>query len=43
VANPGAGVTDAPLHHDEVLEAGRAAATRVRALLSALLADPALS
>lgn len=43
VANPGAGVTDAPLHHDEVLAAGRAAATRVRALLSALLADPGLS
>jgi len=42
VANPGAGVTDAPLHHEEVLEAGRAAAARVRSLLAALLADPAL-
>lgn len=42
VANPGAGVTDAPLHHEEVLEAGRAAATRVRALIAALLADPDL-
>lgn len=43
VSNPGAGVTDAPLHHGEVLEAGRAAAARVRALLTALLADPALA
>lgn len=42
VANPGAGVTDAPLTHEEVLEAGAAAATRVRALLEALLAEPAL-
>ncbi len=42
VANPGAGVTDAPLHHEEVLEAGQAAATRVRALIEALLADPRL-
>jgi purine-nucleoside phosphorylase len=43
VANPGAGVTDAPLHHEEVLEAGRAAAVRVKALLGSLLADPALA
>ncbi len=42
VANPGAGVTPQPLTHDEVLEAGRAAAGRVRALLAALLADPRL-
>jgi purine-nucleoside phosphorylase len=42
VANPGAGVTDAPLHHEEVLEAGREAAVRVRGLIAALLADPAL-
>ena len=42
VANPGAGVTDAPLHHEEVLEAGRAAASRVKSLLAALLGDPAL-
>ncbi|MEO7794008.1 MAG: purine-nucleoside phosphorylase [Thermoanaerobaculia bacterium] len=42
VANPGAGVTDAPLHHEEVLEAGKAAAARVRALLEALLSDPGL-
>jgi purine-nucleoside phosphorylase len=42
VANPGAGVTDAPLTHDEVLEAGQAAAARVRSLIAALLADPDL-
>lgn len=42
VANPAAGVAAAPLHHAEVLEAGRAAAARVTALLSALLADPGL-
>lgn len=42
VANPGAGVTDAPLNHEEVLEAGQAAAARVRALIEALLADPQL-
>jgi purine-nucleoside phosphorylase len=42
VANPGAGVTDAPLTHQEVLDAGRDAAGRVRALLAALLADPRL-
>ena len=43
VANPGAGVTDAPLNHEEVLEAGQAAASRVKSLLAALLADPALA
>ena len=43
VANPAAGVSPAPLTHEEVLEAGRAAAGRVRALLSALLADPRLT
>ena len=42
VANPGAGVTDAPLTHEEVLEAGQQAAARVRALIAALLADPGL-
>jgi purine-nucleoside phosphorylase len=42
VANPAAGVTDAPLHHEEVLAAGRAAAERIKALLWALLADPGL-
>ncbi len=40
VANPGAGVTSATLHHEEVLEAGRAAAERVRGLLAAVLSDP---
>ncbi|MEO8277666.1 MAG: purine-nucleoside phosphorylase [Thermoanaerobaculia bacterium] len=40
VANPGAGVTTATLHHEEVLEAGREAAGRVRALFAALLGDP---
>jgi len=42
VANPAAGVTDAPLHHQEVLDAGREAAGRIRALLAALLGDPNL-
>jgi len=42
VSNPGAGVTPTPLTHEEVLEAGTAAAGRVRALLSALLADARL-
>ncbi len=42
VANPGAGVTDSPLTHEEVLAAGQQAATRVRALIEALLADPDL-
>lgn len=41
-ANSGAGVSSAPLSHDEVLAAGREAAGRVRALLAALLDDPAL-
>lgn len=43
VANPGAGVTPTPLTHEEVLDAGRAAAERVRALLGAILADPRLA
>lgn len=42
VTNPGAGVAAAPLDHEEVLAAGRAAAGRVAALLGALLADPEL-
>jgi purine-nucleoside phosphorylase len=41
VTNPAAGVTGEPLDHDEVLEAGREAAGRVRSLLTALLRDPA--
>lgn len=43
VTNPGAGVTGESLNHEEVLEAGKAAATRVGALLEALLRDPALT
>jgi purine-nucleoside phosphorylase len=43
VANPGAGVTGESLTHDEVLDAGRAAAGRVGDLLAALLADPRLT
>lgn len=43
VANPAAGASAPPLTHEEVLGAGRAAAGRVRALLSALLADPRLT
>jgi purine-nucleoside phosphorylase len=43
VANPGAGVTGEALNHEEVLDAGRAAAGRVRDLLAALLADPRLT
>lgn len=43
VANPGAGVTPTQLTHEEVLDAGRAAAERVRALLGAILADPRLA
>lgn len=43
VANPGAGVTGESLSHEEVLEAGRAAAGRIRALLAALLSDPRLT
>jgi purine-nucleoside phosphorylase len=42
VSNAGAGVTDQPLDHDEVLAAGAAAAEKVRRLLTALLADPRL-
>lgn len=42
VTNPGAGVSAAPLDHLEVLEAGRAAAGRVAALLGGVLADPEL-
>lgn len=43
VTNPGAGVSGAQLHHQEVLDEGRAAAARLRALFTALLADPRLS
>lgn len=39
VTNPAAGVTGEPLDHDEVLEAGQAAAGQVRKLLTAFLRD----
>lgn len=42
VSNPAAGVAHGPLDHQEVLDAGRAAATRVQKLLSAVLAHPGL-
>jgi purine-nucleoside phosphorylase len=38
VTNLGAGISPTPLHHGEVLEAGRAAAPRLTALLSSLAA-----
>lgn len=43
VTNLAAGVTGEPLVHDEVLEAGRAAAGSVQRLLAALIADPHLT
>ncbi|MCH9647856.1 MAG: purine-nucleoside phosphorylase [Deltaproteobacteria bacterium] len=42
VANLAAGVNPEPLNHEEVLEAGRAAATKVKKLWEGLLKDPAL-
>jgi len=42
VTNPAAGVTPTALTHEEVLAAGRDAATRVRDLLQGLLARPEL-
>ena len=42
VSNPAAGVADGPLDHQEVLDAGRAAAGDVAKLLKAVLADPGL-
>ncbi len=43
VSNAAAGVTGEPLDHEEVLAAGRAAASDVQRLLGALLADPHLT
>ncbi len=43
VSNPAAGVAEGPVHHEEVLEAGRAAAGKVKRLLDALLRDPVLT
>jgi purine-nucleoside phosphorylase len=37
VTNPGAGLTDEPLNHEEVLAAGKAAAERMGALLATVL------
>jgi purine-nucleoside phosphorylase len=37
VTNPAAGMTGEPLDHEEVLEAGRAAASRMGSLLAAVL------
>jgi len=37
VTNLAAGISDQPLHHEEVLEAGRAAASRMGALLSRIV------
>jgi purine-nucleoside phosphorylase len=37
VTNPAAGISDQPLNHEEVLAAGRAAATRMGELLSRLV------
>jgi purine-nucleoside phosphorylase len=43
VTNAAAGVTGEPLDHDEVLQAGKDAAEKVRHLLSRLIADPRLT
>ncbi|MCB1034849.1 MAG: purine-nucleoside phosphorylase [Acidobacteria bacterium] len=40
VSNLAAGVSPVPLHHEEVLEAGRQAANDIRRLLEAVLRDP---
>ena len=37
VTNPAAGISDQPLDHTEVIEAGRAAAPRLAALLRGLV------
>jgi len=42
VSNAAAGLSEAPVDHAEVLAAGREAAARLRSLLAALLAEPAL-
>ncbi|MEE8138971.1 MAG: purine-nucleoside phosphorylase, partial [Thermoanaerobaculia bacterium] len=42
VTNLAAGVGEGPTNHEEVLEAGRAAADKLRRLLRALLEEPAL-
>ena len=42
VSNPAAGLAAAPVTHEEVLAAGRAAATKLQALLGAVLRAPGL-
>ncbi len=42
VSNAGAGLTDGPLDHQEVLAAGQAAAAKLHLLLEALIEDPGL-
>jgi purine-nucleoside phosphorylase len=42
VSNPGAGLSDAPVAHEDVLAAGKAAAGKVQRLLAAILGDPGL-
>jgi len=42
VSNPAAGLAEAPVTHEEVLAAGRAAAAKLQALLGALLRAPEL-
>jgi purine-nucleoside phosphorylase len=42
ITNPGAGVTGEPLDHEEVLVAGRDAASKLETLLAAVLGDEAL-
>jgi purine-nucleoside phosphorylase len=41
-ANAGAGLLPEPLQHDEVLEAGRAAAALLKGLFERVLVDPEL-
>jgi purine-nucleoside phosphorylase len=42
ISNPGAGLSDAPVDHADVLAAGKTAAASVQKLLGALLAHPGL-
>jgi purine-nucleoside phosphorylase len=42
VSNPGAGLGEGPVNHEEVLAAGKDAAVKLRQLLARILADPGL-
>ncbi len=42
VSNAGAGLTEGPLDHQQVLAAGQAAAAKLHLLLEALIEDPGL-